>query len=100
MNPDYLYTNMNYFKLGLKPIDVYIISLVEELQNEGLECCYTNEYFAHLLGVGLSSVKSSLNRLYQKHILDHRTYTVYGNGRANRQRVLTHEQPYLWDLVA
>jgi predicted transcriptional regulator len=100
MDPNYLYINMNYFTLGLKPIDVLIIALVEELQNKGLECCYTNEYFAHTLGVSVSSVKSSLNKLYQKRILDHRTYTVYGNGRANRQRVLTVTPPIVWDLAA
>ena len=59
MNPNYLYVNTNYFTLGLKSIDVFIIALVEELQNEGRECCYTNEYFAHMLGtsvlVGLES---------------------------------------------
>ena len=72
-----------------------LLSFVEHLAYP-----YTNEYFAHLLGVGLTSVKSSLNRLYQKHILDHRTYTVYGNGRANRQRVLTVKPPIVWDLAA
>jgi len=60
---------------------------------------YTNEYFAHMLGTSVSSVKRSLNKLYQKHILDHRTYTVYGNGRANRQRVLTIKLPIVWDLA-
>ena len=100
MDPNYLYTNTNYFTLGLKSIDVFIIALVEELQNEGRACCYTNEYFAHMLGTSVSSVKRSLNKLYQKHILDHRTYTVYGNGRANRQRVLTVKPPIVWDLAA
>ena len=100
MNPDYLYVNTNYFTMGLKIIDVCIIALVEELQNAGLECCYTNEYFAHLLGVSVSSVKSSLNKLYQKHILDHRTYIVHGNGRANQERVLTVTPPVVWDLAA
>ena len=99
MDPNYLYTNMHYFTLGLKSIDVFIIALVEELQNEGRECCYTNEYFAHMLGTSVSSVKRSLNKLYQKRILDHRTYTVYGNDRANRQRVLTIKPPIVWDLA-
>ena len=100
MDPNYLYANMNYFTLGLKPIDVLIITLIEELQNEGLDCCYTNEHFARLLGTSVSSVKRSLNKLYQKHILDHRTYIVYGNGSANRQRVLTVTPPVVWDLAA
>ena len=39
MNPNYLYVNTNYFTLGLKSIDVFIIALVEELQDEGRECC-------------------------------------------------------------
>lgn len=84
----YLAVKKNNQGLGLKSIDLLILSQVEEFQNNGLECFMTNEQFSWMFGESVSKVKRSLDRLEELDIVKRSVKFVQGNGRANKQRVL------------
>lgn len=84
----FLMINKEHFGIGLKAIDLLILSQVEEFVRKGLPCYMTDEYFTFITGEGKSAVRASLDRLEKKKIIFRETKVVLGNGKANRQRII------------
>lgn len=84
--------------LGLKSLDILILSKINEFIRNGCECFVTNEWFAKSFGESVSTVKRSLDRLESKGVISRHTHFVSGNGRGNRQRTLTVNDRSKWDV--
>lgn len=89
MDNHFLAINKDYFGKGLKSIDILILAQIEEFQRNKCQCYKTNKQFAEMFGESESTVKRSLNRLEEEKLIVRHTRTVEGNGRANKQRVLS-----------
>lgn len=88
MNVNFLAVNKNYLRMGLKSIDILILSQIEEFQRNECNCYVTNEQFSEMFGESKDTVKRSLNKLEEMNIIERKTSYVEGNGRANRQRII------------
>lgn len=89
MDHKFLAINKDILGLGLKSIDLLIISQIEEFQRNNRDCYVTNEQFAEQFGASLNSVKRSIAKLEAMKIIRRKTMFIEGNGRSNRQRILT-----------
>ena len=89
MDNNFLAVNKNYFSMGLKSIDLLIISQIEEFKRNGFECYMTNEQFSDLFGESVNTIKRSIKKLEQQKIINRSTSFIEGNGRSNRQRILS-----------
>ena len=98
MNNNFLAVSKNYFGLGLKSIDILIISQIEEYERNKCKCFLTNEQFAEMFGESVSTVKRALDKLDSLKIIKRDTSFVEGFGRANRQRVLSLNKPSKWKV--
>lgn len=85
----FLATNKAYLGLGLKSIEVMIVSQVEEFERNGCECYVTNAQFSEMFGESIDKVKRAINRLEELNVLRRSTKFVSGNGKGNRQRTLS-----------
>lgn len=72
----------------LQPIDILILSQVEEFQRNQCDCCITNEQFSKMFGTTLYSVKASLDRLENKNYITRSIEFIGGYGRANKKRII------------
>ena len=98
MNNPFLATNKEYFGLGLKSLDLYLIAQIEEFQRNNCNCCMTNEQFAFQFGESSATIKRTLARLEERNIIKRATNFVTGNGRNNRQRILLVNNKSEWKL--
>lgn len=89
MDNNFLAVNKNYFSMGLKSIDLLIIAQIEEFKRNGCECYMTNEQLSDLFGESVNTIKRSIKKLEQQKIINRSTSFVEGNGRSNRQRILS-----------
>lgn len=87
MENNFLAINKEYFKSGLKSIDLLIIAQVEEFQRNKCECFITNKQFSEMFGESESTIKRSLDKLEEMGIIKRKTITN-GNG-SNKSRVRT-----------
>lgn len=84
----YIWVNKKYFNTGLKPLDILILSKIEEENTHGRLCSMTNEEFAAMFGETAYAVKQSLSRLEHADMITKDVHYVSGNGRGNRRRDL------------
>ena len=89
---NFLAIDKAHFGKGLKPIDLLILSQIEEFVRNGRDCYMTDEQFMYITGSGKSAVRDSLQRLEDKQFIIRHTRVVEGNGRANRERVISLKQ--------
>ena len=89
MDNNFLAVNKNYFSMGLKSIDLLIIAQIQEFKRNGCECYMTNEQFSDLFGESVNTIKRSIKKLEQQKIINRSTSFIEGNGRSNRQRILS-----------
>ena len=89
MDNNFLAVNKNYFSIGLKSIDLLIIAQIQEFKRNGCECYMTNEQFSDLFGESVNTIKRSIKKLEQQKIINRSTSFIEGNGRSNRQRILS-----------
>ena len=85
----FLAVSKQYLDIGLKSIDIMIIAQIEEFERNNCQCYITNKQFADILGESESTVKRSIQKLDKLNIIKRRTNVVNGNGKANKQRILT-----------
>lgn len=85
----YLQINKAYFGKGLKPIDLLIISQIEEFERNGRTCYMTNEQFMHITGASRSTVKEHLDYLDAMHIIIRHTEKDVRNGLVYKKRVIS-----------
>ena len=71
--------------LGLKSIELLILSQIEEFQNNGLDCYITNEQFSYMFGESTSTVKRSLDRLEKFNIVKRRTVSSREDGKGKKR---------------
>lgn len=96
MDNNFLAVNKDYFSMGLKSIDLLIIAQIEEFRRNGRECYMTNEQFSDLFGESVNTIKRSIKKLEQQKIINRSTFFVEGNGRSNRQRILSVNSTTQW----
>ena len=94
----FLAVNKNYIGIGLKSIDILIISQIEEYERNKCQCFLTNEQFSEMFGESVSTVKRTLDKLDDLGIIKRDTSTVTGNGRANKQRVIKLNKRSKWKV--
>lgn len=82
----YIWVNKSYFNTGLKPLDILILSKIEEDNTHGRSCELTNEELADMFGETVYAVKRSLSRLEERGMIDRESSYVSGNGKRNRKR--------------
>lgn len=84
--------------LGLKSLDILILSKISSFIRNGKSCYISNKKLSELFGESESTVKRSLDRLESKGIIKRQTSTVSGNGRANKRRYITLNDRGEWDV--
>lgn len=89
MENNFLAVNKQYFGMGLKSIDLLIIAQIEEFKRNKCECFITNEQLADMFGESVNTIKRSIQKLEQLKIITRKTSFIEGNGRSNRQRILS-----------
>lgn len=85
----FLKINKKYFNLGLKSIDILILSQIEEFQRNEHECYITNKQFSEMFGESESTIKRSIDKLESLNIIQRNTQFIKGNGKGTKQRVLS-----------
>lgn len=98
MDNKFLAINKEYFKMGLKSIDILIISQIEEFQRNRCQCYITNKQFSEMFGESEDSIKRSLTKLENLDIIKRQTTFVTGSGRSNKQRVLALKNRKEWKV--
>lgn len=96
MENKFLAVNKDYFNKGLKSIDILIIAQIDEYRRNGHDCYVTNEQFAEMFGDSRETIKRSLTKLENMNIVSRKTTFIEGNGRSNRQRVLSINDKSQW----
>lgn len=89
MTNNFLAIDKKYLNKHLKSIDILIIAQIEEFYRNGHECYITNKQFSEMFGESESTIKRSLGKLEELQIIKRDVTFVVGNGRSNRQRILT-----------
>lgn len=94
----FLAVNKDYLGLGLKSVDLLLISQIEEFERSGLKCIISNKRFADMLGESESTIKRAIDKLEDLEIIKRDTSFIEGNGRANKQRVLGMNKRTQWKV--
>lgn len=89
-NHAFLKVNKAYFGNDFKPLEILIMSQIDEYLRNGQECYVTNEQFATYFGVGTSTVKRTLDGLEEKGYIKRNTELCNDRGQASRKRTITH----------
>ena len=84
----FLQVNKTYLNQGLKPIEILILSQIEEYTRNGCECYVTNKQFAALFGVTEKTVATTLDKLEAALYISRDTAVVSNKGQVTRQRVI------------
>ena len=85
---NFLSINKKYFNIGLKSIDILILSQIEEYQRNNCECYITNQQFSDMFGESVSTIKRSIDKLEQKGMLKRKTRSRTDNGKKSKERTL------------
>ena len=92
------------FGLGLKSVDLLIISQINEYQRKGMSCYVTNEQLSNWFGESVSTIERSIKKLSNLNIIEKKTTFIKGmRGKAekkagNRQREMKLNPKELWDV--
>ena len=85
---NFLSINKKYFNIGLKSIDILILSQIEEYQRNNCECYITNQQFSDMFGESVSTIKRSIDKLEQKGMIERKTRSRTDNGKKSKERTL------------
>lgn len=85
---NFLSINKKYFNIGLKSIDILILSQIEEYQRNNCECYITNQQFSDMFCESVSTIKRSIDKLEQKGMLERKTRSRTDNGKKSKERTL------------
>ena len=89
MRNEFLAVDKAYLGRGLKSIDILVMAQIEEFQRNGRRCYMTTEQLSVLFGESERTVERCLERLDKAKRITRKTDFVSGNGRGNRQRILS-----------
>lgn len=84
----YMWVNRKYFNTGLKPLDILILSRIEEETTHGRCCKLTNDEFSKMFGETLYAIKASISKLKKKELVTQKISYLSGNGKTTKQRYL------------
>lgn len=98
MDGSFLAVYKELYGLGLKSVDILIISQINEYQKQGLDCYVTNEQLSNWFGESESTIKRAIKKLDELNVIDKKTSYVEGNGRGNCQRVMKLNPKGLWKI--
>lgn len=84
----YIWVNREYFGIGLKPLDILMLSRIEEDTTHNRYCELTNDDFSDMFVETLYSIKKSLKNLRDKNMIIQDERYVSGVGKANRKRYI------------
>ena len=85
----YMQVNKGLFGNGFKPIEILILSQIDEYVRNTGECYVTDEQFALYFGVTSRTVSNTLNSLEEKGYIKRNTELCSNNGQASRKRTIT-----------
>lgn len=85
----FLKVDKAYFGNGLKPLEILILSQIDEYINNGMECYVTDEQFALYFGVTKKTVSNAMKNLEEKGYIKRNTELCNDRGQASRKRTLT-----------
>lgn len=97
-NKMFLQVNKDYLGLGLKSIDLLIISQIEEFERNKRPCYITNEQFSEMFKESVSTIKREINKLEEINVIKRNTIFINGNGKANKQRLLSINARNKWKV--
>lgn len=97
-NETFLAVKKSNMGIGLKSIEILIISQIDEYTRNGYDCYITNKQFSEMFGESERSIVRAIEKLDDMQIIKRDTKYVSGNGRGNRQRVLTLNDRYKWKI--
>ena len=100
MDHKFLAVNKDYFGLGLKSLDLLILSQIEEFQRNNRDCYLTNEQLSDQFGESTATIMRSLAKLEHLNIITRNTIFIEGNGRGNRKRILSLNNRQKWNKSA
>ena len=89
MENNFLAVNKEYFNIGLKSIDLLIISQIEEYARNDCSCYVTNKQFSEMFGESESTIKRSINKLEELEIIKRNTSCNNDGSKASRIRTLS-----------
>lgn len=98
MTNTFLAINKKYLNLGLKSIDILIISQIEEFERTKRQCYITNKQFSELFGESESTIKRSIDKLNELNIIVRNNSYIGGNGRSSKQRTLSLRSRKEWKV--
>ena len=98
MENNFLAINKDYFRMGLKSVDIMLISQVEEYQRNNCKCYVTNKQFSEMFGESESTIKRAIDKLEEMNILNRNTVFIEGNGRGTKQRVVSINKRSKWKV--
>lgn len=85
----FLRVNKKHFNNKLKPLEILIVSQVEEFNRNNRDCYLTNKQFAEMFCVGVATVARTIDSLVESGYLKRSTQLINDNGQASRQRKLS-----------
>lgn len=84
----FLKVNKTYFSKKLKPLEILILSQIEEFISNGCECYLTNKQFSEMFCVTEPTVDAALSKLEQLKYITRKTEVVSGHGKTSKVRKL------------
>lgn len=88
MDNAFLAVNKEYYKLGLKSIELLILSQIAEFLRGGNDCYVTNTQFSEWFGESESTVKRALNNLEALGLIYRETTSNNAGSKRSRRRKL------------
>lgn len=104
MGGSFLAVYKELYGLGLKSVDMLVISQIYEYQNRGLECYATNEQLSEWFGESVSTIKRTISKLCDLNIIERDVMFVDGkrgiDGKkaGNKQRVMRLNPVDEWEI--
>lgn len=99
LNHTFLAVDTAYFNSGLKPIEMLILSKVDEFVDKGMECYITNEQFATYFNVNKETIKRSLNNLEEQGYIKRNTELCSDRGQASRKRTIERGEAWYKNIL-
>jgi DNA-binding Lrp family transcriptional regulator len=73
---------------NLKPLEILILSQIEEFINNGRECYLTNKQFAEMFNAGTATVARTIDSLVEAGYITRKTTVISNHGQASKMRYL------------
>ncbi len=84
----FLKVNKKYLNSNLKPLEILILSQIEEFINNGCDCYLTNKQFADMFNAGTATVARTIDSLVESGYIIRQTKVISNRGQASKMRQL------------